>query len=372
MARAVSTEIEETPEADRLEGFPHPRETEVLFGHEPAERELAAALAGGAMHHGWLFTGPEGIGKAALAYKFAAHALASPSERAASGETLDVPKDSVAARQVRALSHPGLMVIRRPWSHKDKRFAASIPVDEVRRLKSFLGHRAGEGAWRIVILDTADELNVNAANALLKALEEPPPLTAFLLVSSEPGRLLPTIRSRCRVLPLAPLSGDALRAAVSQALTAADKGVPDARQWAVLEKLAEGSARRGLALLENGGLDLNGRLSKVLASLPTLDWLAVHGLGDELQPIAADQKFELFFDLLSASLGRLIHAAAAGREGGDEAALAAKIIGAARLAAWAELWETIAREKAIALALNLDRRMLVLDTFSRIEAAARV
>lgn len=370
MARAAAAEIEETPEADRLEGFPHPRETEVLFGHEAAEKELAAALGGGAMHHGWLLTGPEGIGKAALAYKFAAYALALPGERSPSGETLDVPKASIAARQVRALSHPGLMVIRRPWNHKDKRFAASIPVDEVRRLKAFLGLRAADGAWRVVILDKADELNVNAANALLKALEEPPARTVFLLVSSEPGRLLPTIRSRCRALPLAPLSEEAARAAILQALTAAGKDAPEERQWSVLDKLAEGSARRGLALLANGGLELNDRLTKLLASLPKLDWLAVHALGDELQPVAADQKFELFFDLLLAAMGRLIRAAASGRGEGEEGALASRVIGAARLAAWAEVWESIAREKAIALALNLDRKMLVLETFSRIETAA--
>ncbi len=372
MARAPAASIEETPEADRLEGFPHPRETEVLFGHEAAEKELAAALASGNIHHGWLLAGPEGVGKATLAYKFAAHALARPGERDQSGEKLDVPKEGIAARQVRALSHPGLMVIRRPWSHKDKRFAASIPVDEARRLKAFLGHRAEDGAWRIVILDTADELNVNAANALLKVLEEPPPRTVFLLVSSEPGRLLPTIRSRCRVLPLAPLSGAAARAAILQALTAAGKDAPDAQQWPVLESLAEGSARRGLALLENGGLELNGRLAKLLSSLPKLDWLAVHALSDELQPVAADQKFELFFDLLSGALGRLIRAAATDRQDGEEAALARRVIGAGRLAVWAELWETIAREKAVALALNLDRKMLVLETFSRIEAAARM
>ena len=226
MARApAAAVIEARPEADRLEGFPHPRETAKLFGHEPAERALAEALASGRMHHAWLLAGPPGIGKATLAYRLARAALADPSERSATD--LTVPEDSRAARQVRALSHPGLLVIRRPWDDKAKRFATTIPVDEVRRLRSFLGHSAAEATWRVVIVDDANELNVNAANALLKSLEEPPPRTVFLLVAPAPGRLLPTIRSRCRTLVLAPLEPAALRAAATQALAAADVDAPE-------------------------------------------------------------------------------------------------------------------------------------------------
>ncbi len=145
MARApAAAEIEVRPEADRLEGFPHPRETPTLFGHDAAERALAEALVGGRMHHAWLLAGPQGIGKATLAYRFARAALADASERSAA--ELSVPDASRAARQVRALSHPGLLVIRRPWDDKAKRFATSIPVDEVRRLRTFLSHSAAEAA----------------------------------------------------------------------------------------------------------------------------------------------------------------------------------------------------------------------------------
>ncbi len=221
MARAPQTfEVEEAPEADRLEGFPHPRETRDLFGHEGAERALAATFASGRMHHGWLVAGPRGIGKATLAYRLARHALARPEERDPSGMTLSVPDAALASRQVRALSHPGLLVIRRSYDVRTKRFSATIPVDAVRRVRSFLAHRAGEGAWRVVIVDEADQLNVSAANALLKSLEEPPPRTIFLLVSCEAGRLLPTLRSRCRLLELSPLASDPLRKAAAQALSA--------------------------------------------------------------------------------------------------------------------------------------------------------
>jgi len=197
MARAPAVhEIEELPEADRLEGFPHPRATARLYGQEIAERTLADAFASGRMHHGWLLSGPEGIGKATLAYRFARFVLADAASRDMFGQSLDAPDDGASARQVRALSHPGLLVIRRAYDTKTKRFPATIPVDDVRRLKTFLGRTSETGAWRVVIVDRADELNISAANALLKSLEEPPPRTIFLLVSSAPGRLLTTIRSR--------------------------------------------------------------------------------------------------------------------------------------------------------------------------------
>ena len=206
MARAPTLkDTEAPPEADRLDGAAHPRETTTLFGHGAAEATLAQSFAGGRMHHGWLLSGREGIGKATLAYRFARYALATPAQRDPSNRSLDIPPASTAARQVLALSHPGLLVIRRPWDAKNKRHTTSIPVDEVRRIKPFLAHTAEPGAHRVVIVDSADELNANAANALLKSLEEPPPATTFLLVTSEPGRLLPTIRSRCRMLDLAPL-----------------------------------------------------------------------------------------------------------------------------------------------------------------------
>jgi DNA polymerase-3 subunit delta' len=370
MARApASAEIEVPPEADRLEGFPHPRETAALFGHEGAERMLAEALAGGRMHHAWLLAGPQGIGKATLAYRFARAALADPAERSAG--SLAIGGETRAARQVRALSHPGLLLIRRPWDDKGKRFSTSIPVDEVRKLRAFLSHSAAQGSWRVVIVDEANELNVNAANALLKSLEEPPARTVFLLVSSAPGRLLPTIRSRCRTLILQPLAGEALRAAATQALQAAGKQVPGAAEWPKLERLAEGSAGRLLGLWQAGGLELYERIAKLFAALPRVDWHVVHALSDELQPAAAQPRFELFFDLLLATLSRLIRAQAAGEGSADEREWAARLIGEDRLASFAGLWERIGRNKAETLALNLDRKALVMETVGALAAAAR-
>lgn len=377
MARAPAVqEIEAPPEADRLDGFPHPRETRRLFGHETAERELATALDSGRIHHAWLFTGPEGIGKATLAYRFAAYALASSSDRDASA-TLALPEETPALRMVRALSHPGLLVIRRAWDQKNKRFAATIPVDEVRKLRSFLAHtaggaaRPGEAIQRVIIVDQADELNASSANALLKSLEEPPPRTLFLLITSQPGRQLPTIRSRCRTLPLAPLGPEDLRKAAEQALEVAELKAPAKGDWPRLLQLARGSVRRLLSFATSDGLRLAQRVVTILENLPKVDWHAAHTLADDLAGAANEQRFETFFDLLLDLAARLARAAATGEGNPPEIELARRLIPEGRLASWAELWETVVREKAQALALNLDRKTLILETLSRLEGASR-
>jgi DNA polymerase III subunit delta' len=372
MARAPAVqEIEALPEADRLDDFPHPRQTRALFGHEAVEAQMAEAVAGGRMHHAWLLAGREGIGKATFAYRLARHVLARPEERDPFGQSLEVAVDSTAARQVAALSHPGLLVLRRPYDTRTKRFGASIPVDEVRRLKSFLGLTAGDGAWRVVIVDAADDLNVNAANALLKSLEEPPRRAVFLLVSSEPSRLLPTIRSRSRRLDLAPLQAEPLKRAASAALVAADKDMPADKDWARLERLCKGSVRRALQLAASGGLELHERIEAVLKGLPKVDWLAAHALSDQLALGANEQRFEAFYDLLLDALARLASARATRQGGADELALAERLIAQHRLPAWAAIWQEILREKNEAQELNLDRKALILGAFARLEAVAR-
>jgi DNA polymerase-3 subunit delta' len=372
MARAPAVqEIEALPEADRLEGFPHPRETRSLFGHEAAEQALAQAFAAGRMHHAWLLVGRAGIGKATLSYRLARHVLAKPDEREPARRGLEIPVGCSAARQVDALSHAGLLVLRRPYDTKSKRFVGSIPIDEVRRLKSFLGLTAGEEAWRVVIVDSADELNLNAANALLKSLEEPPRRALFLLVSSEPSRLLPTIRSRCRRLDLQPLEGGSLRRAAQAAMAAADIEPPNPSQWDRLEQLAQGSVRRVLQLAGNGGLELYGRIESIFSLLPKVDWPSAHTLADSLGSGAQEQRYEAFFELFLERLALLTRVRAMGRGEPQELALATRLIPEGGLAAWAGLWESVLRDKAAADELNLDRRALILRAIVRLEAASK-
>ena len=278
MARARAEESETLPEADRLEGFPHPRETGLLIGQDAPERTLAAAFASGRMHHAWLITGRQGIGKATLAYRLARHVLARPEERDRSTTSLRIAPQTAAARQVTALSHPGLLALRRPCDPRTRRFTSSIPVDEVRRVKSFLALTGGQDAWRVVIVDSADELNVNAANALLKSLEEPPQRALFALICSEPSRLLPTIRSRCRRLECSPLAGADLKRAVAAAEAPlhalGERLIPASRlpEWAALW---EGALRE-----KNEAVRLNlDRKALLIGMLGRLEALARGQLG---------------------------------------------------------------------------------------------
>jgi DNA polymerase-3 subunit delta' len=372
MARAPAVQdVEAAPEADRLEGFPHPRETRILLGHQSAEQMLAEAFASGRMHHAWLLTGRAGIGKATLAYRLARHVLARPDERDDSGKSLEVPTDSAAARQVAALSHPGLLVLRRPYDTKSKRLVSAIPVDEVRRLKSFLGLTSAENAWRVAIVDTADELNLNAANALLKALEEPPRHALFILLASEPSGLLPTIRSRCRRLDLQPLAGAPLRQAAEAALAAAAMDLPSAGQWDQLERLAAGSVRRALQLAATGGLELHQQIAGIFAQLPQVDWSAAHVLADTLSAGAQEQRFEAFFELFLDTLAHLARTRATSQGTSAEVSLAARLISETKLMRWAALWEMVLRDKADADELNLDRKALIMRTLARLEAVSR-
>jgi DNA polymerase III subunit delta' len=372
MARApIAPEIETDPESDRLDGFAHPRRTKELFGHQGPESLLAEQVAGGRMHHGWLIMGPEGIGKATLAYRLAKHLLATPEERDPFAQSLAVAPETRAARQVVSLAHPSLLVLRRTYVSSTKKFSASIPVEEVRRLRSFLAHTVEPGCWRVVLVDQADDLNPNSANAILKSLEEPPPRTVFVLLSSEPRKLLPTIRSRCRTLELGALGPEDLKTAVTAAFVASEENPPDPSDWPKLEELADGSVRRALTISASGGLKLYERVFGLVSLLPKVDWSAVHVLGDELAGAANEQKFYAFFDFLSALLARVVRARATGEGRPGDVQLAQRVIRDGALPQWAEAWEAIHRDFNETMLINLDRKALILATAQRLEALAR-
>jgi DNA polymerase-3 subunit delta' len=354
MVRAATLHPEDAlPELDRQDGFLHPRETTALFGHQAAEKAFLDGFADGRMHHAWLLCGPAGIGKATLAYRFAKYALAKPAERKPA--TLAIDDDASAARQVTALSHPGLLVLRRPFDAKTKRFSSAITVDEVRRLRSFLGLTASEGSWRIVIVDSANDLNPNAANALLKSLEEPPSQTTFLLISSEPSALLPTIRSRCRRVNLSPLGSGDLRAAAERAFQAANIEMPKIDQWPHLEQVAKGSVRRVLQFASDGGLASHAALAGALARLPAVDWPATHALADTLSGSANEQQFEMFCDLLLEMTGRM-----ASESSRDNARRSAQLT---------DFWSTFVRQRSEIDLLNLDRKSFILSAFNSLQQA---
>jgi DNA polymerase-3 subunit delta' len=349
-------------EPDRLDGFSTPREVDRLFGHEAALGEFNDALRSGRMHHAWLLVGPEGIGKATLAYRFARSVLAE-------GEAAD--REHPVFRKVAALSHPNLLLIRRSWIEKVKRYSQWIGVEEVRRLRTFLGHSAGEGGWRVVIVDRADELNQNAANALLKALEEPPPKTLFLLISSAEGRLPVTIRSRARTLRVAGLGEEDLEQAVRAAL-ARDEHEADAQTLAVALALSQGSVRRALELVSSAGIELYGEIVAALAALPEIDGPRLHRQVERLAAPGGTERLDLYLSLLLGLIERLIRFAATGEEATQEQqTLAKRLVSPANLAYWAEAWEAISEARSEAFALNLDRGLLVLETWFRLQHLAQ-
>src|SRR5271157_5801246 len=258
----------------------HPRETAVLFGHREAELALLNAYRGGRIPHAWLIGGAQGIGKATLAYRMARFVLAHRHPLAASvqrAETLYVDPTDHVARQIAAGAHGGLLTLERSLNDKGV-MRTVITVDETRETISFFGTTAAVEGWRVCVVDTVDELNANAANALLKILEEPPQQSLFLLVSHAPARVLPTIQSRCRKLPLRPLvTSDVVRAAaLATGMAADDPALGEAAQ------AAEGSVARALTLLGGDALKLHQRTAALLSTLPQVDPRELHALGDAL------------------------------------------------------------------------------------------
>ncbi|MBW4975862.1 DNA polymerase III subunit delta' [Roseovarius mucosus] len=365
------------PEPDRVEGAPHPRETVQLVGQSAAEAEFLEAFNTGRLHHGWLITGPRGVGKATLAWRIARFLLATPlvQDEGLFGAppppaTLDVAPDHPVARRLLALSDPGLFLLRRGPTDKGDRLAAEIRVSEVRKLGNFFALSAADGGRRVVIVDAADDLNTQAANAILKMLEEPPARTVLLLISHQPSGLLPTIRSRCRTLRLAPLGPQEMALALDQA------GIAPEGDPAALAELSGGSVGAAVRLLNLGGLKLYAELVALMESLPRLDRPRALRLAEAAATRGAEDRLDLLFSLTDLLLARLARTGATGQPPSAEAA-AGEAAMLARLApdayqgrAWADCAETIGARARHGRAVNLDPASLVLDTVFRIQQTA--
>ena len=360
MSRALAKEIATGPESDRLEDAPHPRETLTFFGNAAAERALLEAYQQNRLAHAWILGGPEGLGKATLAWRFARFLLAHPDPKAAEVQeaaSLLVPGDTHAARQIAGLATADIHLLRRSFNDKTKKFFTEIKIDEVREVIDKMHRASGMGGWRIVIVDSADDLNRSSANALLKLIEEPPERALFLLVAHQPGRILPTIRSRCRRLQLEPMQPDEIEAAV-RALGPSFASAPEATLRAAAEA-AEGGVREALRLLDEESLAFDRSLGAMLRRLPQVEWGAVHALTDRLAGHENEQAFETFLSMLYRFLDARVKA-----EAGEGA-------GAGRLIGYAGAWEEIVEAVRETLVFNFDRRALVLGIFLRLEKAGR-
>ncbi len=368
------------PEPDRAEGAPHPRKTLQLFGQSGAEAHFLDAFNSARLHHAWLISGPRGVGKATLAWRIARFMLAQPDdgggffgEEPAKAENLDSDPDNPAVRRSHSLGEPRLFLCRRPWDIKAKpnRLKTAITVDEVRKLKSFFTLSAADGGWRIAIIDAADELNTSAANALLKILEEPPEKTLILLVSHQPAKLLPTIRSRCRDLRCAKLSQPDQDTALQQA------GVDINTNSAALALLSDGSVGEAIRLLNADGVTLYGRLTALAAMAPGLDRNAALQLADKCTGRAAAPFYDITLHLIALLLHRLARYGALQPAVWDEAAqgeaqMLAKLapnLHAARK--WANLAQELTGRVTHARAVNLDPSSVILDMLLKLDETAR-
>ncbi|WP_429820316.1 DNA polymerase III subunit delta' [Ensifer sp. B1-9] len=334
-----------------LDGAIAPAENNRLFGHEQAESFLAQSYRSGKGHHAILIEGPEGIGKATLAFRFAHHILKHPEPAEAPAALSDPDPSSAIGRQLASGASHNLLHLTRPIDEKTGRAKGAITVDEVRRAGKFFSQTSGTGNWRIVIIDPADDLNRNAANAILKILEEPPRRSLFLVLTHAPGKLLPTIRSRCLPLRLKPLDAAPLRQALAH--LGFDLEGENAER---IVAAANGSVAEALKLINYGGLEIAATFDGILAGQGPAVRKDMHKLADVLSGKDSETIFEFFQALASDRIMR----------DAREAAIAGDIMRAERFA-W--LSASVTERLTVSDAYNLDRKQTILSLLDDMKAA---
>jgi DNA polymerase-3 subunit delta' len=325
----------------------HPREVFDLEGHEASEAAFEATRARGRLHHAWLLTGPEGVGKATFAYRAARRLLGAPADPAHG--VLGSSPDHPVSRQIIAHAHPDLFVLERLG--EDGKVRKVIPVDEARGLSEFFSKSPASAPHRVAIVDATDDLNVNAANAILKTLEEPPAHGILLMVSHSPGRLLPTIRSRCRRLAFSPLS---LEETARFVRDREDVSVEDSLR---LAKMSGGAPGRAWALAGAKAIEMDDAARALIEGLPRLDEAMALSIADRFRGAEGQAQFNLLFDRLA----ERVHGFSMDRAGQ----------GIGGLDRWAQAWETLQRLPREVEALNLDRADALFTALGELRQAAR-
>jgi len=267
-----------------------------IIGHAQALKEVQEAFTSGRMPHAWLIAGIEGIGKAALAKHIAQYVLSNGTTTLGAWNSEDR-----AAKLVEAETHPDLLIIRRPTDEKTGTRKSIIPVEEMQKIGGFFHKTATHGGWRIVILDEVHALNRHGQNAILKIVEEPPPRALILLTVTTPGVLLPTIRSRTRLLELSPLGPEEMRTIVK---SAAQQTSPEDIETVI--NLSQGSVGFALKILRTQTLPLYREMIGILDLMPILDVARLHKLADQIARKADAESFEALSALLIERLRQTI------------------------------------------------------------------
>jgi DNA polymerase-3 subunit delta' len=340
---------------DTLEGIAEPSENPVLVGHREVAAMIPFAYKAGRLPHAVILAGPRGIGKATLAFHIAHHLLKHPAAASAPEGLAEPDPMSPLFRQIAVGAHPAILHLTRPFDDKAKKFKTRLTIDEVRRVSRFLSFTSHDGSYRVVIVDPVDDMNVSAANALLKNLEEPPARTVFFLIAHSTGAMLPTIRSRCQLIRLPPLASTEVETALRRL------GVPlpeDARARNGLVERAGGSVRNAILLSEFGGLEIADTID-VLARASDLDIAKAHRLADAVSGRDNEIRFEL---MNTHMLDIVAGAASAAASAGDPA-------GAANFArVWQELRIAISDTETY----NLDRKQHALNMILRLHDTLRM
>lgn len=345
--RTVAPEADLLPEADRVDGCPHPRSTYDLIGHQHAEQRYLDAYKSGRLHHAWLISGAPGCGKATLAYRMIRHILGGQSLLE---NSLDIPKTDPVSQRIDALGHGDFFLLRRPYDPKTKKLKSEIPVDQTRKMRDFYTQKPSEGGWRVCLIDSADELNRNAENGVLKTLEEPPERALIILIANSPGRLLPTIRSRCMPLRLKPVPDAEIEAWLRPRIDVD----PSILQAAV--KLSRGGPGKAFSLAKNADTVLSP-LTRYLASLGRPDAQLDHQLSNRLAAANAKDSRDMFWDALQDILQAQTRFMATGLwEGAFKPLPVSKSPDT-----WHRLWERAGYLQNREDALNMDKKTVMLD-----------
>ncbi len=358
----------ETPTAD-AEALT-PRSTSDLFGHEDIENRILADFNAGRMPHAIVLCGPSGIGKATLAYRLARFLFAQGGDAGQDSlfgaptqpENIYIAPSHDAFRRVASGGHADLLVIERAFDEKKGKLKKNITAEDARGIAPFLRKTAVEGGWRVVLVDGAEDLNPTSQNALLKILEEPPPRTVLILTTTQPGALLPTIRSRCRMLPMLPLGDETVKKLL---LREHPKLMPD--EVSTLLRVANGSIGKALQFYRDDGITIYKSLLTIVGSLPQLDLVAVHEIAEKMGRQTDEDVFLTVRDIMVGWCDRVVAATARKQPVADlmpgDSMIFSRLCTAYPSGHFMSAGEKISQLFDLTLRFNLDKRQAILGSF---------